>query len=232
MITAISPIDGRYASKVEELSTCFSEYALVRNRVKVEVLWLLALCAEPNIAECRALTAGEEQSLREIVTNFTPQEAEKVKGIERVTNHDVKAVEYYLKEQITGTSLEELSEFLHFACTSEDINNLSHALMLKDGLKALEPLQESIINELTALAKDFKSVPMLARTHGQTASPTTIGKELAVFVARLRKQGQNIAAVEILGKLNGAGCNFNAHLSAYPQVDWGALRRNVIEGEL
>jgi adenylosuccinate lyase len=232
MITAISPIDGRYASKVEELSACFSEYALIRNRVKVEVLWLLALCAEPEIAECRALTIEEEQSLRAIVTSFTPYEAEKVKAIEKVTNHDVKAVEYYLKEQITGTSLEELSEFLHFACTSEDINNLSHAMMLKDGLQVLEPLQERITSELTSLAKDFKAVPMLARTHGQTASPTTIGKELAVFVARLRKQAAGIAAVEILGKLNGAVGNFNAHLSAYPQVDWIALSKKVIEGEL
>jgi adenylosuccinate lyase len=232
MITAISPIDGRYASKVEELSECFSEYALVRNRVKVEVLWLLALCAESKIAECRALTIEEEHYLRAIVTKFTPEEAEKVKAIEKVTNHDVKAVEYYLKEQITGTSLEGLSEFLHFACTSEDINNLSHAMMLKDGLKALEPLQERIISELTSLAKAFKAVPMLARTHGQTASPTTIGKELAVFVARLRKQGASIAAVEILGKLNGAVGNFNAHLSAYPQVDWVALSKKLIEGDL
>jgi adenylosuccinate lyase len=232
MITAISPIDGRYASKVEELSECFSEYALVRNRVKVEVLWLMALCAEPEVAECRALTTEEEQYLRGIVTKFTPDEAEKVKAIEKVTNHDVKAVEYYLKEQITGTSLEGLSEFLHFACTSEDINNLSHAMMLKDGLQALEPLQERIASELTSLAKAFKSVPMLARTHGQTASPTTIGKELAIFVVRLRKQAAGIAAVEVLGKLNGAVGNFNAHLSAYPQVDWVALSKKVIESEL
>jgi adenylosuccinate lyase len=152
MITAISPIDGRYASKVEELGECFSEYALVRNRVKVEVLWLLALCAEPKISECRALTTEEEQSLRAIVTELTPAEAEMVKAIEKVTNHDVKAVEYYLKEQITGTSLEGLSEFLHFACTSEDINNLSHAMMLKDGLQALEPLQEKIVGELKGAA--------------------------------------------------------------------------------
>ena len=232
MITAISPIDGRYASKVEALSECFSEYALVRNRVKVEVLWLLALCAEADIVECRALTVEEEQFLRAIVTRFTPEEAEKVKEIEKVTNHDVKAVEYYLKDQITGTSLEGLSEFLHFACTSEDINNLSHALMLKDGLKTLAPLQEQIVHELKRLAEEFKTVPMLARTHGQTASPTTIGKELAVFVARLRRQGASIAAVELLGKLNGAVGNFNAHLSAYPQVDWIALSRKVIEDEL
>ena len=232
MITAISPIDGRYASKVTELTECFSEYALLRNRVKVEVMWLLALCAEPGIAECRVVTAEEERTLRAIVENFTPEEAQKVKKIEAVTNHDVKAVEYYLKEKIAGTSLEELTEFLHFACTSEDINNLSHALMLKDGLAATTPLQAQIIDQLKKLANDFKDVPMLARTHGQTASPTTIGKELAVFAARLQKQSSNIAQVEILGKLNGAVGNFNAHLSAYPAVDWPTLSRGVIEGEL
>jgi adenylosuccinate lyase len=232
MITAISPLDGRYASKVTELTGCFSEYALLRNRVKVEVLWLLALCAEPGIAECRAVTSEEEKSLRAIIDEFTPEEAQKVKKIEAVTNHDVKAVEYYLKEKIAGTPLEELSEFLHFACTSEDINNLSHALMLKDGLAALTPLQGEIIDFLKKLADQYKSVPMLARTHGQTASPTTIGKELAVFAARLQKQSRNLAQVEILGKLNGAVGNFNAHLSAYPQVDWPALAKGVIEDEL
>ncbi len=232
MITAISPIDGRYASKVKDLTECFSEYALLRNRVKVEVMWLLALCAEPGIAECRAVTAEEEKALRAIVDDFTPDEAQKIKKIESVTNHDVKAVEYYLKEQIAGTSLEELSEFIHFACTSEDINNLSHALMLKDGLTATTPLQSQIIDHLNQLAGEFKAVPMLARTHGQTASPTTIGKELAVFAVRLQKQSSNIAAVQILGKLNGAVGNFNAHLSAYPDVDWPKLAKGVIEGEL
>ncbi len=232
MITAISPIDGRYASKVNELTECFSEYALLRNRVKVEVMWLLALCAESGIAECRAVTAEEEKTLRAIVDDFTPEEAQKVKKIEAVTNHDVKAVEYYLKEKIAGTSLEELSEFIHFACTSEDINNLSHALMLKDGLTATTPLQGQIIAQLKKLAVEFKDVPMLARTHGQTASPTTIGKELAVFAARLQKQSGNIAQVEILGKLNGAVGNFNAHLSAYPAVDWPTLSKTVIESEL
>jgi adenylosuccinate lyase len=232
MITAISPLDGRYASKVTELTGCFSEYALLRNRVKVEVLWLLALCAEPGIAECRAVTSEEERTLRTIIDEFTPEEAQKVKKIEAVTNHDVKAVEYYLKEKIAGTPLEELSEFLHFACTSEDINNLSHALMLKDGLAALTPLQGEIIDFLKKLADQYKAVPMLARTHGQTASPTTIGKELAVFAARLQKQSRNLAQVEILGKLNGAVGNFNAHLSAYPQVDWPALAKGVIEDEL
>ena len=232
MITAISPLDGRYASKVSELTECFSEYALLRNRVKVEVLWLLALCAEPGIPQCRPVSAEEEARLRAVVADFTPTEAEKIKAIEAVTNHDVKAVEYYLKEQIAGTSLEELSEFIHFACTSEDINNLSHALMLKDGLAALLPAQEEIIAGIARLAVEFKDVPMLARTHGQTASPTTIGKELAVFAARLRKQSTNIGRVELLGKLNGAVGNFNAHLSAYPEVDWVKLTKGVIEGEL
>ncbi len=232
MITAISPLDGRYASKVTDLTECFSEYALLRNRVKVEVLWLLALCAEPGIPECRSVTADEERILRNIVARFTPEEAEKVKSIEAVTNHDVKAVEYYIKEQIAGSSLDNISEFIHFACTSEDINNLSHALMLKDGLTALLPLQNEIIEGIRSLAIQFKDVSMLARTHGQTASPTTIGKELAVFAARLQKQTGNIAQVELLGKLNGAVGNFNAHLSAYPQVDWVKLAKGVIETEL
>ncbi len=232
MITAISPIDGRYASKVAELTECFSEYALVRNRVRVEVLWLMALCAEAGISECRALTAEEQNLLMGIVDDFTPQEAEKVKTIERTTNHDVKAVEYYLKQKIEGTTLEGLSEFLHFACTSEDINNLSHALMLKDGLAALLPHQQEIIDQLKAYSNDWKSVPMLARTHGQTASPTTIGKELSVFADRLQRQKQKTEAVEILGKLNGAVGNYNAHLSAYPEVDWPTLAKDIIERKL
>ncbi len=232
MITAISPIDGRYGAKVSELTECFSEYALLKNRVKVEVVWLINLCAEPAIPECRSLTKDEEQTLRQIVTDFTPNEAEKIKKIEAVTNHDVKAVEYYLKEQIDGTTLEDLSEFIHFSCTSEDINNLSHALMLKDGLTALLPQQEKIIAELSNLAKEFKDVPMLARTHGQTASPTTIGKELAIFAQRLQKQTDKIVAIELLGKLNGAVGHFNAHLSAYPNVDWIGLSKKVIETEL
>ncbi|VGO21491.1 adenylosuccinate lyase [Pontiella sulfatireligans] len=232
MITAISPIDGRYASKVAELTECFSEYALVRNRVRVEVLWLMALCAEDGIPECRALTTEEQTLLMGVVEDFTPQEADAVKKIERTTNHDVKAVEYYLKQKIKGTSLEELSEFLHFACTSEDINNLSHALMLKDGLAALLPHQQEIIDQLKVYANEWKSVPMLARTHGQTASPTTIGKELAVFADRLAFQKQKTEAVEILGKLNGAVGNYNAHLSAYPDVNWPALANRVIEGGL
>jgi adenylosuccinate lyase len=232
MITAISPIDGRYAAKVSVLSGCFSEYALMRNRVKVEVLWLLELCAEESIAECRVLTATEQQALRALVDNFTPEQAQRVKDLESVTNHDVKAIEYYLKEQIEGTSMVDLSEFIHFGCTSEDINNVSHALMLQDGLAVMSPMQRQIEDQLAQMAHDFRAVAMLARTHGQTASPTTIGKELAVFVARLRRQSASIAAVEILAKLNGAVGNFNAHLSAYPDVDWPALAQRVIENGL
>jgi len=171
-------------------------------------------------------------SLRALIDLFTPEEALRVKEIEAVTNHDVKAVEYYLKEKIAGTATEELSEFLHFACTSEDINNLAHALSLKDGLAVLAPLQGEVIDRLVALAREFRDLPMLARTHGQTASPTTIGKELAVFAARLRRQSGKIADMEILGKLNGAVGNFNAHLSAYPEVDWPELARGVIEDDL
>ncbi|OQY22220.1 MAG: adenylosuccinate lyase [Desulfobacteraceae bacterium 4572_35.2] len=232
MITAISPIDGRYASKVSVLTDCFSEYALMRNRVKVEVLWLLELCAEAGIAQCRALSSDEQATLRAIVDNFTPEQAQIVKDIESETNHDVKAIEYYLKRQLDVTTMADITEFIHFSCTSEDINNMSHALMLKDGLSALVPLQQQIEEQVAQLAHEFRAVSMLARTHGQTASPTTIGKELAVFVARLKRQSTCIATVDILGKLNGAVGNFNAHLSAYPDVDWPALAQRVIEDGL
>ncbi len=231
-ITALNPLDGRYESKVAELQDAFSEYALIRCRVLVEVLWLKALCAEKGIPECRALTKKESLQLDAIIVGFTPAEAEKVKAIEKTTNHDVKAVEYYLKEKIVGTSLEALSEFLHFACTSEDINNLSHALMLKQGREILAIEQNNLIAALTAKAQQWKAVPLLARTHGQTASPTTVGKELAVFVNRLSRAAKVFQTLEIRGKLNGAVGNYNAHLSAYPDVNWPALTKGVIEGEL
>lgn len=231
-ITAISPLDGRYESKVSELQDAFSEFALVRARVTVEVVWLKALCAEAGIPECRALTAEEEAQLDSILSGFTPEEAEKVKTIERTTNHDVKAVEYYLKDKVAGTSLDELSEFWHFACTSEDINNLSHAMMLKKGREIAAAVQQEMIGDLCAMAKQWKAVPLLARTHGQTASPTTIGKELAVVADRLRKASSRFQSVELLGKLNGAVGNYNAHLSAYPDVNWPALAAGVIEGRL
>lgn len=231
-ITAISPLDGRYESKVSVLQDAFSEFALIRNRVTVEVLWLKALCAEERIPECRALSDEEKAELDGIIEKFTPEEAERVKEIERTTNHDVKAVEYYLKEKVAGSSLEELSEFWHFACTSEDINNLSHAMMLQQGRASVVELQQDVIADLTEKAKQWKAVSMLARTHGQTASPTTVGKELAVFVDRLSKAATAFQDVEILGKLNGAVGNCNAHLSAYPDVDWPALAAGVIEDGL
>jgi len=229
-ITAISPLDGRYESKVSDLQGAFSEFALIRNRVTVEVLWLKALCAEKGIAEARALSKEELALLDSILEGFTPAEAEKVKEIERTTNHDVKAVEYYLKEKVAGTSLDDLGEFWHFACTSEDINNLSHAMMLQQGRAMIVVLQQEVIADLAAKAKEWKAVPMLARTHGQTASPTTVGKELAVF--RLSKVSMVFQGVEILGKLNGAVGNYNAHLSAYPDIDWPALAAGIIEGDL
>ena len=231
-LTALSPLDGRYASKTSELAPIFSEYGLIRNRVIIEVRWFLALCAEPGIPEARTLTAEEIATLEGIISNFGEQDAQRVKDIEKTTNHDVKAIEYFLKEKFAGTSLEPLSEFLHFACTSEDINNTSHALQLQDGLKAITASQAKIIEALKALVAESRDVPMLARTHGQTASPTTVGKEIAVFVKRLQRQSAKLADVKILGKLNGAVGNFNAHLSAYPDVDWPELTRRIIEDEL
>jgi adenylosuccinate lyase len=231
-LTALSPLDGRYASKTAELNSIFSECGLIRYRVTIEVRWLLALCAEPGIPEARTLNADESGVLESIVSEFSEQDAARVKAIEQTTNHDVKAVEYFLKEKVAGSSLEPLAEFLHFACTSEDINNMSHALQLRDGLQVITGVQAEVIAALTALARQGRDVPMLARTHGQTASPTTVGKEIAVFVRRLQKQSAQLTAVSIQGKLNGAVGNFNAHLAAYPDVDWPALAGRIIEGEL
>ena len=231
-IDALTPLDGRYESKITELKEFFSEYGLIKYRVQVEVEWLKALCAEPKIAEARALTDAEIATLDAIVTNLDVAEAQKVKDIERTTNHDVKAVEYYIKDQIAGSSLEEITEFIHFACTSEDINNISHALMLKEGTAFIKQVQSEVIDQLKGFAEEFKSVSMLARTHGQTASPTTIGKELGVFANRLERQSTSIDKIEILGKMNGAVGNYNAHLSAYPDVDWPEFSRKVIEDSL
>ena len=232
MITSISPIDGRYASKTDSLVNCFSEFALIRNRVIVEIYWLKALSKEANVKQCRALSGGEEALLDDIITGFVISEAEKIKEIEKTTNHDVKAVEYYLKDQISGTSIEELSEFIHFACTSEDINNLAHAMMLKDGLSVIFPIQLEITNKLQEFYKEWKDVPMLARTHGQTASPTTVGKEMIVFADRLQRQIHQISNIKLLGKMNGAVGNYNAHLAAYPDVDWINLSKDIIENQL
>ena len=187
MLCAVSPLDGRYGSKVDELREVFSEYGLVKRRVAVECAWLAALCAHPGLPECPALTADEASALAQIADGFTVADAQRVKDIEKTTNHDVKAVEYFIKEKIVGTPLAARGEFVHFGCTSEDINNMSHALMLRDGLKALRAAQDQVTGKIVEMAHAFASVPMLAHTHGQPASPTTLGKELAVVAARLRR---------------------------------------------
>lgn len=228
-LTAISPIDGRYASKCEELKEIFSEYGLIKRRVLVECVWLEALCDAREIAECKALSASERKALRAIAAEFSVKDAARVKEIERTTNHDVKAVEYFLKEKVAGTSLEKRAEFIHFACTSEDINNMSHALMLRDGKACLRAAMDEMTAKIAAYAKEWAKVPMLAHTHGQPASPTTVGKELAVVSARLKRQAGEIDRLVMPAKMNGAVGNFNAHLSAYPKVDWEKLSRKVIE---
>ena len=228
-LLAISPLDGRYASKCNELQEVFSEYGLVKRRVLVECTWLEALCDAKEVKECKPLSKVERKALREIASSFSPADAARVKEIERTTNHDVKAVEYFLKEKVAGTSLESRSEFIHFACTSEDINNMSHALMLRDGKAVLRGAMDEMTGKIAAMAKEYAGVPMLAHTHGQPASPTTVGKELAVVVARLRRQAAEIDRLVMPAKMNGAVGNFNAHLSAYPALDWEAVSRKVIE---
>jgi len=230
-LTAISPVDGRYGSKTAAFRNLFSEYGLIKHRVLVEVRWFQALAAHPEIAEVPTLNAAANDILNAIVDNFSLDDAQRIKTIERTTNHDVKAVEYFLKEKIQGNAqLEASTEFLHFACTSEDINNLSHGLMLKAGREnVLLPAMDEIISRLTEQALEFAEQPMLSRTHGQTASPTTVGKELANVVYRLRKQRDQVANTEIVGKANGAVGNYNAHLSAYPEIDWPAFSQRFIE---
>lgn len=225
-LTAISPIDGRYGSKTIDLRKSFSEYGLIFARVTVEVRWLQSLSAHPEISELPPFTEAENAFLNSIVDDFSEADALRVKDIERTTNHDVKAVEYLLKEKFEANAtqfpaLAKSLEFVHFACTSEDINNLSHALMLKSGLEdSVLPEMEAVVAKLQELALDLAEQPMLSRTHGQTASPTTMGKEIANVVARLRRQLEQIKAVKFLGKINGAVGNYNAHYSAYPNIDW------------
>ena len=230
-LTAISPVDGRYGSKTSAFRDLFSEYGLIKHRVLVEVRWFQALAAHGEIAEVPELDDTATGVLNGIVDNFSLSDAERVKTIERTTNHDVKAVEYFLKEKIQGNAMLEASnEFLHFACTSEDINNLSHGLMLKAGRDdVLLPAMDEIIDTLSKQAQEYASQPMLSRTHGQTASPTTVGKELANVVYRLRKQREQVANIEIVGKANGAVGNYNAHISAYPEIDWPAFSQKFIE---
>mgnify|MGYP001762206057 CR=1 FL=1 len=221
-LTAISPVDGRYGSKASELREFFSEYGLIKFRVTVEVRWLQKLAATAAITEVPALSDSANALLNEIVDNFSLSDAQRVKDIERTTNHDVKAIEYLLKEKVAGhAELAAVSEFIHFACTSEDINNLSHGLMLGAARdEVLLPLCDQLLNEIKTLAQKYKAIPMMARTHGQPASPTTLGKEMANVYMRLKRQREQIAKVELLGKINGAVGNYNAHLSAYPNLNW------------
>jgi adenylosuccinate lyase len=230
-LTAISPIDGRYASKTAGLRPLFSEYGLIHHRLQVEIRWLQALAACPEIGEIPAFSADANALLETIIASFDSTEAQRIKSIEATTNHDVKAVEYYLKEQVAGNAeLEAVAEFIHFACTSEDINNLSHGLMLSAGRdRVLLPLAREIEQMIGALAHEHADVAMMSRTHGQPASPTTLGKEMANVVYRLRRQLEQIERVEILGKINGAVGNYNAHLCAYPDLDWEALARDFVE---
>ena len=229
-LTAISPIDGRYSGKVDELRPIFSEYGLIRHRVLVEIRWLQALSAHPDIKEVIPLSNHANEVLNTVIENFNSNDAQRVKNIERTTNHDVKAVEYFLKEKTAGNDeLKAIGEFIHFACTSEDINNLAYALMLREArAQVLLPLMDELISTIIALAHNFASQAMLSRTHGQSASPTTLGKEMANIAYRLKRQREQLAAIALMGKMNGATGNFNAHLVAYPDIDWPALSGEFI----
>jgi adenylosuccinate lyase len=231
-LTAVSPIDGRYDDKCTDLRPIFSEYGLLRFRVEVEVRWLQQLAAHPGIPEVPAFSAEANALLDSIVSNFNEEDAGRIKTIEKTTNHDVKAVEYFLKEKVAANAeLHAVSEFIHFACTSEDINNNSHGLMLKAAREeVIAPYCQKLIDAIKGLAKQYRDVPMLSRTHGQPASPTTLGKEMANVAYRLERQYKQIMAVEFLGKINGAVGNYNAHISAYPEVDWHAFAEQFVTG--
>ena len=229
-LTSISPIDGRYSAKTGPLKAIFSEYGLIKYRLLVEIRWLEAMSKNSQISEVPEFSLKSKNVLSNIVDNFSLEDAKVIKEIEKTTNHDVKAVEYYLKEKVSSTpELQDVNEFIHFACTSEDINNLSHALMLKDGRQVLLDEMRKTLNLITDLAKDNADVAMLSRTHGQTASPTTLGKEMANFSYRLMRQIEQLEEVKIMGKFNGAVGNFNAHISAYPNLDWPNISKNFIE---
>lgn len=229
-LSAISPIDGRYGSKTTALREIFSEYGLIRRRVLVEIRWLQHLSAHPGIPEVPVFSKEATRTLGDIAERFDEVDARRIKDIEATTNHDVKAVEYFLKERFAGNAeLESVAEFVHFACTSEDINNLAHAMMLRDGMnEVLAPAMDRLISALGGLARSCADIPMLSRTHGQTASPTTMGKEIANVVARLRRQRESLAGCAFLGKINGAVGNYNAHLAAYPEIDWQAAAREFV----
>jgi len=231
-LTAISPIDGRYGSKTTDLRPIFSEYGLIRHRVMVEVRWLQMLAREPGIAEVPTFSEHANNLLNHIVEKFNIEDAQRVKNIERTTNHDVKAVEYFLKEKIQGNAeLEAVSEFIHFACTSEDINNLAYALMLKEArTQVVLPALDQLVDAIAGMGRDYAAIPMLSRTHGQPASPTTLGKEMANVAYRLMRQREQLKNVPILGKINGAVGNYNAHLSAYPELDWQGMAEKFVTG--
>ncbi|GAB4126609.1 MAG: adenylosuccinate lyase [Sideroxydans sp.] len=230
-LTALSPLDGRYAGKVEALRACFSEFALIRFRLLIEIEWLKALSADENIAELPPFSVATIARLDQLVAQFSEADAEQIKAIERRTNHDVKAIEYWLREKLNEEDeTRGALEFIHFACTSEDINNLSHALMLKRARdEVMLPMLQTVIDKLQALAHQHAALPMLCRTHGQTATPSTLGKEMANVAYRLRRAHARIASVELLGKINGAVGNYNAHLSAYPGVDWEHFAQRFVE---
>ena len=229
-LTALSPLDGRYHSKVDALRDYFSEFGLIRYRVLIEIEWLKALAAQADIPEIGPFSRNTLAQLDALNENFSEADAQAIKNIERTTNHDVKAIEYWLREQLSGNpETAAVLEFIHFACTSEDINNLSHALMLKNGRDAVMlPSLQLIVARLTDLAHQLADLPMLCRTHGQTATPSTLGKEMANVVYRLQRAEQRLASVEILGKINGAVGNYNAHLSAYPDVNWEAFAESFV----
>ena len=229
-VTAISPIDGRYEAQTAEMGGEFSEYALIKYRVRVEVEWLRFLSERPEIAEVRAFTGAETAFLTHLTGEFSPEDAERVRQIEQTTRHDVKAVEYFLQERLRETTLADVIPFIHFCCTSEDINNLAYAQMLQQGItQHWLPAAREMVGKVAAIAQDTKAVAILARTHGQPASPTTLGKELAVFVHRWRRQIQQIEAVEYLGKFSGTVGNYHTHSIAYPHLDWEALARTFVE---
>jgi len=230
-LTALSPLDGRYAAKVDALREHFSEFGLIRARLKVEIEWLKALSAESHFAEIAAFSPATVAELDALVANFGPEQAAEVKAIEATTNHDVKALEYWIKDKTKGNAeVVKVSEFIHFACTSEDINNLSHALMCQGAREqAMLPMFDKVIAKLTEMAHAHADVPMMSRTHGQPATPSTMGKEMANVAYRLQRARARIAGVELLGKINGAVGNYNAHLAAYPGYDWEGFAKRFVE---
>ena len=230
-IRRLSPLDGRYEKQIEPLRDCFSEWALIKHRVQVEVEWLIRMGEEPSVSDVRPLTVDEQRLVRSWAETFDDAQAARVKEIESVTNHDVKAVEYYVKERMGGTSLEPLKEFVHFCCTSEDISNLAYALMLKRGIEDVWlPLAEKLVGDVRALVEAHAGTSILTHTHGQPASPSTLGKELAVFLGRWERQLSLIRRQEYLGKFNGAVGSFNAHAVAYPDAPWPEISRRFVEG--